>query len=336
MKGILIGIITFIITTLIIPIVIITSCSIDIPAIEKHKQTREIEAVESDLIIKVYNHKTNRVMELYLEEYILNVVAAEMPASFEIEALKAQAVAARTYAIWKLKGFNDKGNTQHPSAPLCTNHTHCQEWLSTDELRERHGRLWMYQYWGKLEEAVESTTGIILTYNMNPIEPLYHSTSGGKTENSEDVFSSEVPYLRSVSSPYEERSPVLVDKQQVTIEKFISDLKKRRRDIKLSSSNLEGQIEILERSSGGSIKRITIGNEEFTGRELREIFQLRSADFTIKVTGSNVEFTTKGYGHGVGMSQWGANGMAERGANYQEILEHYYQGTILSKIKSYL
>ncbi|KAB3539696.1 stage II sporulation protein D [Alkaliphilus pronyensis] len=333
MKGIFFGIITLIISTLVIPILIITSCDINIPIISK--SNKEAETVESDLTIKVYNHIEKRNMELQLEDYILNVIAAEMPASFELEALKAQAVAARTYAIWKIQIFKSNGNTQHPSAPLCTNHAHCQEWLSTDQLRERHGRLWMYKYWSKLEEAVESTKGVIITYDMQPIEPLYHSTSGGRTENSEDVFLRAVPYLRSVSSPYEERSPVLVDKKVVPVNDFVNQLKVYRKSIKLTAKNIEGQIAIHDRSSGGSIKRMTIGNEEFTGREIRELFKLKSADFTIKASGDNIEFTTRGYGHGVGMSQWGANGMAEKGESYQDILQHYYQGTQLSKIKSY-
>lgn len=329
MKGFFYAVLSLLITTLLIPIFILTSCEIKIPIKEKNEVSAPL--VESDLLLKVFNHKTNKIMELDLEEYIANVVAAEMPASFHIEALKAQAIAARTYAIWK----SDRDNSSHPGASLCTSHTHCQEWLSKDELRERHGRLWMYQNWPRIEEAVEETKGIIMTYNMQPIEPLYHSTSGGKTENSEDVFSSPVPYLRSVSSPYEDRSPVLTDEKRVSVAEFISSLKNIRKSIGLQEKNLSNQIQILERSSGGRVTRIIIGSEEFTGREIREIFQLRSADFTIKVSGGSVIFNTQGYGHGVGMSQWGANGMAENGYSYEEILTHYYQGVVLSKLKSY-
>ncbi|KAB3526669.1 stage II sporulation protein D [Alkaliphilus serpentinus] len=328
MRGFFYAILSLLATTLLIPIFIITSCEIKIPIIDKDNPPA---LVESDLLLKVYNHKTNKIMELDLEEYIANVVAAEVPASFHIEALKAQAVAARTYAVWK----QDKENANHPGASLCTSHTHCQEWLSKDELRERHGRLWMYQNWPRVQEAVEATKGIIITYNLEPIEPLYHSTSGGKTENSEDVFASAVPYLRSVSSPYEDRSPVLADQKKVSSKEFINTLKNRRSHIKLQEKNLSNQIQIQERSSGGRITKIIVGNEEFTGRELREMFQLRSADFTVNVSGNTVIFHTKGYGHGVGMSQWGANGMAEEGYTYEEILTHYYQGVMLSQLKSY-
>jgi len=293
MKGIFWGIIFFVVVTLFMPMFIVTSCDISIPNRDK---PIEKKIVESDLVVAVYNHDTDKIMELGLEEYIIGVVAGETPAAFEIEALKAQAVAARTYALWKRSAYVEAGNPDHPGAILCTSHLHCQEWLSLEDLRERHGKKWIKEYLPKIEGAVMSTKGVIMTYNMKPIEPLYHSTSGGRTENSEDVFTTAVPYLRSVSSPYEEGSPVF---------------------------------------SGGNIKKIKIGNKEFTGREVRELFDLRSANFTVDIRGKDIHFTTKGYGHGVGMSQWGANGMAKQGSTFSDILKHYYQGVNLSVLKSH-
>ena len=196
-EGYFFGVIFFLVVTLVMPMIIVTSCDISIPMKDKPV---EKNVVESDLTVTVYNHKTNKIMELELERYLIGVVAAETPAAFEMEALKAQAVAARTYAVWRKDVNQDAGHPQHPGAILCTNHQHCQEWLSTEELKERHGNKWMKQYLPKIKEAVSSTKGIVMTYNMKPIEPLYHSTSGGITENSEDVFSSALPYLRSVSS----------------------------------------------------------------------------------------------------------------------------------------
>ncbi len=335
MKGIFFGILAFIATTLILPLIIITAFNINIPLIDKQPSHGNI-TIESDMKIKVYNHKTEEIMELYLEEYVKNVVAAEVPAGFEVEAIKAQAVAARTYAIWKINRFKDTENPEHPGASLCTDHQHCQEWLSLEELEDRHGKSWINNYWPKIEEAVASTAGEIMTFNMEPIEPLYHSTSGGQTENSEDVYVSALPYLRSVSSPYEERSPVLVDSKTVAVKDFISSIKGRYSDFTIKESSIASEINIVERSIGGNIKLIKIGNKELKGSEVRDIFQLRSSDFTIAVRGNSVEFTTKGYGHGVGMSQWGANGMAERGSTHEEILKHYYQGIDLSKLKSYM
>lgn len=334
MKGIFFAILALLITTLIIPLIIITVLDIDIPILDKQLQYQQ-ETVESDMKIKVYNHKTHEVMELYLEEYLQNVVAAEMPASFEIEALKAQAVAARTYAIWKINRFRTTENPDHPEASICTDHQHCQEWLSLEELKDRHSKEWMKDYWPVIQEAVLTTAGVIMTYNMQPIEPLYHSTSGGRTENSEDVYASALPYLRSVSSPYEEGSPVLVDSKTVTIKDFIAALKKKYPNFSIKEKNLASEIKILDRSVGGNIKLIRVGNIEMKGSELRELLQLRSSEFTYKIGGNNIEFTTRGYGHGVGMSQWGANGMAKRSSSYEDILKHYYQGIILSKIQSY-
>ncbi|ABW20085.1 stage II sporulation protein D [Alkaliphilus oremlandii] len=332
MKGIFFGVIFFLVVTLVMPMIIVTSCDISIPMKDKPV---EKNVVESDLTVTVYNHKTNKIMELELERYLIGVVAAETPAAFEMEALKAQAVAARTYAVWRKDVNQDAGHPQHPGAILCTNHQHCQEWLSTEELKERHGNKWMKQYLPKIKEAVSSTKGIVMTYNMKPIEPLYHSTSGGITENSEDVFSSALPYLRSVSSPYEEGSPVLVDTLTISAREFVSKMESRHKDIQINQRKLASEINILERTNGGSVKRVKVGNKELSGRDIRESFDLRSANFTVDVKGNNVSFTTKGYGHRVGMSQWGANGMAKEGKAFNEILKHYYQGVSLNILKSH-
>jgi len=333
MKGIFFTCISILVATLLIPLLIITSCHMEAP---QRKDSHKIEEIrESDFKINVYNHETKEIMEMYLEEYISQVVAAEVPASFELEALKSQAVAARTFTLWRIMSLGKEGHPSHPSAPVCTSHTHCQECLSMDEIKERHGKVWMSMYWPKIQEAVTETAGIIMTYNMDPIEPLYHSTSGGKTENSEDVFASALPYLRSVSSPYEERSPVLIDEKEITIKEFIKGLKGKEKDFQIKEKDMKGEIKIIERNTGGSIKNIKIGNKNFTGSEIRSIFQLRSADFTVDIGKNTITFVTRGYGHGVGMSQWGANGMAEKGKDYEEILKHYYQGITLSKLASH-
>lgn len=333
MKGVFFTCLSILTATLLIPLFIISSCDMEIP---QRKSPQEIEEIrESDFKINVYNHDTKENMEMYLEEYITQVVAAEMPASFELEALKAQAVAARTFTLWRIMTLGKEGHPSHPGAGVCSSHSHCQEWLSMEEIKERHGAIWMARHWPKIQKSVKDTTGIIMTYDMQPIEPLYHSTSGGKTENSEDVFASALPYLRSVSSPYEERSPVLVDEKEITIKDFINRLKGKEKDFEISEKNIQREIKILERSTGGSIKNIKIGNKNFTGSQIREVFELRSADFTVDVARNTITFITRGYGHGVGMSQWGANGMAEQGKDYEEILKHYYQGITLSKLASY-
>lgn len=332
MKSIIWGIVFFIFITIFMPMLIISSCDISVKNTDKPK---EKNIVESDLIITMYNDNTDKIIEIGLEEYTIGVVAGEAPAEFEIEALKAQAVAARTYALWRRSLYKGNGHPDHPGALVCNNHAHCQEWLSKEQLKERHGDNWIENHLPKIEEAVMSTKGIIMTYNMQPIEPLYHSTSGGRTENSEDVFSTAVPYLRGVSSPYEEGSPVLVDAYEISIKDFISDLQDNHGDFSINEKRISSEIDVLERTDGGTIKRIRIGNKEFSGREIRELFGLRSADFTVDVKFNSVKFTTRGYGHGVGMSQWGANGMAKKDKTFDEILKHYYRGTDLSVLKSY-
>ncbi|MEW9123141.1 MAG: stage II sporulation protein D [Thermotaleaceae bacterium] len=314
-------------TMIVIPLILIQSCDIQAPTTEKE------ELIENQRMVRIYVHETKKVEEVALEEYIKGVVAGEMPAAFEMEALKAQAVAARSYAIAKINQYQSSGNTGHPEAELCDS-VHCQVWYSKEKLREIKSEHWMKEYWPRIEEAVEETRGLIMTYNGSPVnQPLFHSTSGGRTENSEDVFVSAVPYLRSVESPYEEKAPYLSDK--ITIEKsaFVSKIKGKYSDCNIQTGNLESALKILENSEGGRILKIQVGNKTLTGREIRDLFGLRSANFKISFRGNSIEFTTVGYGHGVGMSQWGANGMAERGHSFDEILKHYYQGVGIEGLK---
>lgn len=331
MRGIIIYITFILFITVIVPVTLTEGCDIlsgDKPIIDDEK----IEKIEKEEMIKIYNTKTKKVEEMKFEEYIKGVVAAEMPAEFNIEALKAQAVAARTYAIYRINKFKG-GHPDHPKTSLCTG-IHCQAWLSLDDLRSAHSKNWMYEYWPKIEKAVDGTKGEIVTYNSKPIEPLFHSTSGGMTEDSEDVFSSAAPYLRGVVSPYEQGAPKLQGKKQLSINEFINKIKSKFPSIDISKSNLASKIELLERSEGGRIKKIRIDNEIVSGRDIRSLFNLNSTNFKISVfTKDNIiRFDTIGYGHGVGMSQWGANGMAKEGAMYTDILKHFYQGVKIEKI----
>lgn len=287
--------------------------------------------IEEPELIKVYNLKTNEVMVIDFEEYLKGVVASEMPAEFNIEALKAQGVTARTYLLYRLKKYPD-GQPEHLDAPVCTG-THCQVWTSKEDLVAAHDDGWYENYWGKIEEAVNSTAGQILTYEGKIIEPLFHSTSGGRTENSEDVFSTAVPYLRSVESPYETEAPKLHDSVKITVDEFISKLEAVYGDLDISRDNLDEKIKLGEVSEGGKIKYITIDGTEITGREMRTIFNLNSTNFNFIQTSNEIEIVTTGYGHGVGMSQWGADGMADEGYNYKEILKHYFTDVDIASMR---
>jgi len=296
----------------------------------KEEKNIQIDSSEPDLI-KVYNLKTNEVIVINFEEYLKGVVASEMPAEFNIEALKAQAVTARTYLLYKIKKYPD-GQPEHLDASVCTG-THCQVWNSKDDLISQHEIGWYDNYWGKIEEAVSSTKGQILTYEGKIIEPLFHSTSGGRTENSEDVFSTSVPYLRSVESPYEKNAPKLHDSSKIPVNDFISKIKSVYGDLDITSSNLKDKIKLGDISEGGKIKSLIVDNKEISGREIRSLFNLNSTNFSFIQSGGQLEIVTTGYGHGVGMSQWGADGMADEGYTYKEILKHYYTNIEIANMK---
>lgn len=294
-----------------------------------------IIAVQTDIaepeIIKVYNKETDEVMSINFEEYLKGVVASEMPAEFEMEALKAQAVTARTYILYRMKKYPD-GHPDHKNAPICSD-IHCQAWNSKEKLIQTHPEGWYDNYWSKIEQSVDSTKGQILTYDNKIIEPLFHSTSGGRTENSEDVFSTAVPYLRSVESPYEADSPKLSNSIKINVNDFIKKINSVYGDLNLTANNLKDKIVLGDVSEGGKIKTIVVDGKEITGREMRSLFGLSSTNFSFVQSGDEIEIKTTGNGHGVGMSQYGANGMANEGFNYKEILQHYYLGTEIVKTR---
>ena len=331
MKGIGIYIIFILFITIIIPVSLILGWDIfsDDESVEDIGKKYNIEKIEERSKIEIYNTETKKVENVDFEDYIKGVVAAEMPAEFELEALKAQAVAARTFSLYRMNKYPD-GHPDHPETSLCTG-IHCQAWLSKESLRDRHPSNWMYEYWPKIEEAVESTKGEIITYEGKPIEPLFHSSSGGMTENSEDVFVAAFPYLRGVESPYEEGTPRFSAVKTMNVNDFIATLKSKYPSVSLSKGNLSSKIK-AERTESGRVKRIKVDTLMLTGRDIRTLFGLNSTNFNISLKGDKLEIATKGNGHGVGMSQWGAQGMAEHGSEYTEILKHYYQGVELDKI----
>ncbi len=290
------------------------------------------EPKEPDEKVRVFLKKENKTVEMDLEEYIKSVVASEMPGEFEEEALKAQAVAARTYAMSRMMLYGKNGHPDHPQAPLCDG-VHCQVYISYEALKDIKSSEWILKYWGKISQAVESTRGQVMTYDGKLVDqPLFHSTSGGKTENSEDVFTTAVPYLRSVESPFEQEAPYFKDSVMMSLNEFKSQITSKYKNFSIDLSNVEDSVKVLDHSSGGRVSRIQVGNLILSGRDVREMLGLRSANFTIESDNNQIVFNTIGYGHGVGMSQWGANGMAGNGADYVKILKHFYQGIEIRKI----
>lgn len=282
--------------------------------------------------IKVYNENTEEVKEVLLDEYIKGVVASEMPARFELEALKAQAVAARTYAINKSLRF-EEGHPNHPKAPLCMG-VHCQAYLSLEDLEKVHGEKWVEDYWPKIEEAVNSTANLVIVYDGEIIEPLYHSTSGGMTEDSVNVFANNSPYLKAVESPYEEEAPKFKEVKTLTKVEFIKAINTKFPKAKLKEDDFLEKIKLVEKTPSGRINKLSINGIMVEGRDIRDIFELNSTNFKFLYDGKVglMEIETHGYGHGVGMSQWGAHGMAKNGKTFEDILKHYYSDVVIKKM----
>lgn len=264
-----------------------------------------------DKTIKV--KKDNNINSLKLEEYIIGVVAAEMPASFNIEALKAQAIAARTYAVYKMGQNNDYDIIASVSN---------QGYITKEEMRS----IWKDNYdlyYTKIYKAVTDTKDLVMKYNNQVIESYYFAMSNGYTEKSSLVFNQDRDYLDSVKVEYDNSSLNNFEKTiTLTKEEFCT---------KLNLPNQNIVINKINRSTTNRVITITINNISFRGTEIRKLLNLRSTDFDINIS-NNIIITTRGYGHGVGMSQYGANGMANSGYTYEDILHYYYKNIQIDKI----
>lgn len=260
-----------------------------------------LEPSDSAFAVEVYRTNAKKVEEVPLESYVARVVASEMPADFELEALKAQALAARTYVI----NFLEHNNQEIPQGADVTDTVQHQVYKNDEELRATWGADYNWKI-EKITKAVAQTKGEIITYKNQPITPAFFSTSNGYTENSEDYWENKLPYLRSVKSPWDLDSPKYMDQKIMTVAEVEAAL-----GIKLNP-NAKAVAEI-SRTEGKRVAEIVIGGKTFTGREVRDKLELRSSDFDIEQKNDHLIFKTRGYGHGIGMSQYGANGMAKEG-----------------------
>lgn len=267
--------------------------------------------VDNNIYVSV-RRGDGRVVSLELEDYVTGVVGAEMPALFNSEALKAQAVIARTYAL----KANSMGRT------LSDNES-TQSYKDNGDLAGIWGSNYS-SYYSKIKDAVNSTKGVYLTYNGNYIEAVYHSTSNGRTEDSSNVWGNSYPYLVSVDSVYDNSNPSFSISKSFSYSDISSKL-----GINVSSNT---EFNILGYTSGGRVSSISVDGTEFSGVSFRSMLGLRSADFDIVKNDEGVVITTRGYGHGVGMSQYGANGMGKAGYSYSDILLHYYPGVSIEQL----
>ncbi len=275
----------------------------------------------SSQMINVYNTETEKLMQLEMETYIAGVVAAEMPASFELDALKAQAVAARTFALKRMNVPNSNIKTLHSDAQISTSPATCQAWISDAEQRKRWGK--DYAKWHqKIIQAVTETAGEVLCYDGVLIDPVYHaSCGGGATESAEYVWGNAKPYLVSVpcNHPADQHSGVTMAISQAELMEKL--------DLQSNAVNVIAE----ERTPSNRLKTMLVGDNAIQGSELRNALGLKSTLIDWRIVGNQMIVTTNGYGHGAGMCQNGANYYAQLGYNYQQILQHYYRGAVVQK-----
>ena len=253
-----------------------------------------------------------------MDNYLYGVVSAEMPANFELEALKAQAIVARTYTAYKMfKG------SKHANADICDDSTCCQAWISKEDRLAKWNEAERQSNWDKIVTAVDTTKGKIITYNGEPINAFFHSNSGGSTESVANVWGgTDYPYLQSVETAGEEGYTQYSSSVTLTKEEVLQKIQETHPEVVIDF-NSQNPIQIIEYTESGRVKTIQFGNISISGVEARTIFGLRSAKFSIEI-GENITFNVVGYGHGVGLSQTGADAMAKTGATAEQIINHYY------------
>lgn len=260
--------------------------------------------------LRVYDAKSNQTFNMPMETYIMHCLAAEMPASFHTEALKAQAIAIRGYICRKIEN-----GVSHPdNANICTDYAHCTAYLPDFDSLPEAAR-------AKYTDAVTQTQNEVLYYKEEIANTVFHAMSGGKTESAENVWGGKVPYLISVESTLD-----------TCAENFETTVSVSYEEVKQKLEITDVSVGEVICNKGGTVKNIQIGGKTFSGREIREKFSLRSANFSVQTKENGITFTVLGYGHGVGMSQTGADAYAKEGMNYAEILAKYYPGTTLCRL----
>lgn len=264
---------------------------------------------DKNLIYKT-GYEVEKNIDPKLENYLIGVVAAEMPANFELEALKAQAVASRTYAIKNYDGIDYKNLYQ--------------AYTETDKLKKNWGSNFDRNY-KKIKKAVSTTAGKTIKYNNKEIQAVFHAMSSGYTENSENVWQKSLPYLKSVDSQDDKNAPGFLTEKKFLLSDLIKKINSKY-NVKLTKNNFKDKFIIAHRSKAGYIKKINICGKDIDAMDLRFFLGLRSNNFEFRLSGDYIIFITKGFGHGAGMSQYGANFLAKKGLNYKQILKHYYSG----------
>ena len=343
MKKILIYLLSFIIIIFIIPALLTKRTTTTSSKEEKNNQLQTIKQEEKQTIetetsskynynkygtITLLHKKTGAIEQVNLDDYLCNVVSAEMPATFEQEALKAQAIVARTYTIYKIL------NKKHDNADICDDSTCCQAWISKEDRLARWNENQRESNWQKICNAVNDTSGKIVTYENKPIDAFFHSNSGGITEIPVNVWGgTEYPYLQSVETSGEDAYTQYSSEVILSQEELLNKLKVKYADISIDFTNPD-DIKILEYTESTRVKTVKFGNHEISGVEARSLFGLKSTNFEITRENDKIKFSVKGYGHGVGMSQTGADSMAKQGSSAEDIIKHFYTGVEITEVNN--
>lgn len=343
MKKFLIYLLSFIIIIFIIPALLTKRTTTTSSKEEKNNQLQTIKQEEKQTIetetsskynynkygtITLLHKKTGAIEQVNLDDYLCNVVSAEMPATFEQEALKAQAIVARTYTIYKIL------NKKHDNADICDDSTCCQAWISKEDRLERWEESQRENNWEKISKAVKDTSGKIVTYENKPIDAFFHSNSGGITEIPVNVWGgTEYPYLQSVETSGEDAYTQYSSEVILSQEELLNKLKVKYADISIDFTNPD-DIKILEYTESTRVKTVKFGNHEISGVEARSLFGLKSTNFEITRENDKIKFSVKGYGHGVGMSQTGADSMAKQGSSAEDIIKHFYTGVEITEVNN--
>lgn len=329
MKKILIYLLSFILICFVIPAMLtkrtVSTISQEDANVE-NEQVQQSKENEQDYeynkygTITLLHKKTGEIEQVNIDDYLCNVVSAEMPANFEMEALKAQAIVARTYTVYKIL------NKKHENADICDDSTCCQAWVSKEDRFARWEESKRESNWQKINNCVNNTKGKIITYNNQPINAFFHSNSGGVTEIPVNVWGGTgYPYLQSVQTSGEDAYTQYLSEVVLTQDELINKLKVKYSDITIDFSNND-DIKILDYTESTRVKTVKFGNHELSGVETRSLLGLKSTNFEITKEEGKIKFSVKGYGHGVGMSQTGADSMAKQGSTADEIIKHFYAG----------
>ncbi|MGI5899555.1 MAG: stage II sporulation protein D [Christensenellales bacterium] len=296
------------------------------PSLER-LSSRQESAADFPLYITVYDHDAQVKRVMLLDEYVYHCLSGEVPASYHDEALKAQAVAIRTYAVSKMGAYGGSGCSKSSGADVCTDSSHCQTFARDEDLKKQWGDDYNF-YSQKMKAAVAETSGLVALHEGKPILAMFHANSGGITEDVEAIYSDALPYLRSVDG----FDPLSESTFSFTAKEAAGIINSAYPDAKVKERDLDEQLIVKSRLASGRVESVICGEIQLTGTQLRRLFSLPSSNLIIRYPGGDVEFTTYGRGHGVGLSQEGAQEMAKAGHSYEEILGHYYQGVTIDRL----